>query len=287
MLTYFNYCSYIHDLYTRMQTMVNIRVPDVIVPGESSQSAMLNGRGSNLYLPILANPSVGEGSTEFLEDINYSEIQEHLFFGQCSPLASSRLALHSCTIQYQFHELHQNIPPLQLTLPSAVTEPPPIAVASVLFRVFSYSVNVFYPTIKENHLATILETVYQPGHVAPGQDWDIFYLIIAIGSYLSRKTGMEMAIAPHVYFQKAISHLEQSRHSWIGQHQLLLLQRTILICIFLLLSPVSGDIWRNLGFAIRFYFDLSHRPSEHDGMDEELMQMLTRTLYCLERYYPI
>ena len=152
-----------------------------------------------------------------------------------------------------------------------------------LFRIFSNSINIFYPTLKAQHVDEIVESAYNDQDCTRlGQDHDLFYLILAISSHVARKSDIGLPFTPSVYFEKAISHLEQTRHSWIGPNQILLLQRTILICIYLLLNPSSGDIWRNLGFAIRFYFDLSHRPSEHDGIDEDLMCILTRTLYCLE-----
>jgi hypothetical protein len=86
-------------------------------------------------------------------------------------------------------------------------------------------------------------------------------------------------------FEEATSQLDGTcEHSSIISN-LYLLRRILLICMYLLLSPSTGDIWRNLGFAVRLYFDMAHRPTEGD---EELfdgqLHMLSRTIYCIEWY---
>jgi hypothetical protein len=162
---------------------------------------------------------------------------------------------------------------------------PPVSVSFALFSLFSRSVNIFYPTLKEQHLNDILANAYNSqASAAAGHDRDLFFLVLAIGSRLTRNPDLSMVVSPEMCLQKAARRIERSRHSWVGREQLRVLQRTLLTCIYLLLSPSSGDAWRNLGFAIRTYLDLSHRPVENDDMDEELLCMLSRTLYCLEWY---
>lgn len=155
-----------------------------------------------------------------------------------------------------------------------------IGAATSIFRVFSNSINLFYPTLKETHMDSILAAPYSDQtKVDP-----CFDLILAIGSHLAGTASDLTHFSPESHFQRALRQIDRSRYAWLYTDQLLLLRKTLLVCIYLLLSPASGDIWRVLGFAIRLYFDLSHRPSEKDDMDEELLYMLSRTLYCLERY---
>ncbi|KAF2798705.1 hypothetical protein K505DRAFT_96146 [Melanomma pulvis-pyrius CBS 109.77] len=160
---------------------------------------------------------------------------------------------------------------------------PPRSVSTALFALFARSMNVFYPTVSDPYMDTLIINAYsnQESPMATHEE-DIFYLILAIGSKLSMKSDPGLALGPQVYFHKATYHPERSRDGWLHLDQLLLLQRNLLICTYLLLSPAAGDIWRNLGFAIRLYFDLSHRPSTNDDMNEGLMCMLFRTLYTLE-----
>jgi hypothetical protein len=101
---------------------------------------------------------------------------------------------------------------------------------------------------------------------------------------MTKHPELGLPLGPDIYFQKATRHLQRSRHSWSSREQLRAFQKSLLTCIYLLSSPSSGDIWRNLGFAIRLFLDLSHRPAENDDIDDELLCMLTRTLYSLEWY---
>ncbi|KAF2703245.1 hypothetical protein K504DRAFT_181238 [Pleomassaria siparia CBS 279.74] len=165
-----------------------------------------------------------------------------------------------------------------------VPQLPSITVSVRLFEHFSTSVNVFYPAIKQETLDRLLSDMYISSDetVMDAHDEDLLYLVLAIGSQLSRRSNSGLTHEPHVYFSKATYRPERTRDSWLRMDQLLLLQRNVLICLYLLLNPAAGDIWRNLGFAIRLYFDLSHRPSTNDDIDEELMGMLFRTVYSLE-----
>jgi hypothetical protein len=162
---------------------------------------------------------------------------------------------------------------------------PPISVASAIFTLFTRSVNVFYPTVQHHCFETILADLYNHAEpVTTGHHHDVFCLILAIGSQMTKHPELRPPLGPDIYFQKATRHLQRSRHSWSSREQLRAFQKSLLTCIYLLSSPSSGDIWRNLGFAIRLFLDLSHRPAENDDIDDELLCMLTRTLYSLEWY---
>lgn len=158
---------------------------------------------------------------------------------------------------------------------------PQITIA--IFGLFANSINLFYPTIVEQQLETILIAAQSDqGNTLAEYDQDLMYLIVAIGSRLSRQPDHQTTISSQDYFHKATHHPERSRDSWIHADQLLLLQRHTLICIYLLLNPAAGDLWRNLGFAIRSYFDLAHSPSTGDMSREDLTRLLFRTIYSLE-----
>lgn len=213
---------------------------------------------------------------------------DHLFLGNQSSLAcltrtvSLNFAQNSSLIARESQVL-----PVPTSLSSECPEfqLPPLSVTSAIFHLFSRSVNIFYPVLKHQHLQNLISNTYHAqGSLVAGPDHELLCLILAIGAQLTKRSESGLPFTSEVYFQNAIHRIDRSRRTWISIDGLYLLQRHLLICIYVLLTPSSGDIWRHLGFAIRLYFDLSHRPSENDDMDEELMCMLTRTLYCLEWY---
>lgn len=161
---------------------------------------------------------------------------------------------------------------------------PPFSVAEGLFRLFSRSANVFFPVLETTMLDHILSTAYKSdGEESVKPTLDLFYLILAIAALIGKRNGPSIAAQARSWFLKAISSMSmQCDHSSLLEN-IILLQRTLLMCVFLLLSPESGDLWRHLGYAIRHFFDLSHRPLTEEEEYRHLICTLTRTLYYLER----
>ncbi|CAM1508650.1 Fc.00g054980.m01.CDS01 [Cosmosporella sp. VM-42] len=160
---------------------------------------------------------------------------------------------------------------------------PPVSVAMGLFHLFSRSANTFFPVMDVSSVEDVLSYCY-------GNDIDtafrhrheIFYLILAIASQIAKRDDSVLGACANAYFKKAVSQLSTTCEHSSRSENIFLLQRTLLITVYLLLSPGSGDIWRTLGFAIRLFLDLSHRPSMDEDEDHYLFCLLTRTLYCLE-----
>ena len=215
-------------------------------------------------------------------------VQSFVFFGPWSSPACLRS--HLC------HEKTANIP---RTLGAAAglaghssnveilcdTTLPPIALATSLFRIFSRSVNIFFPILKQTVLDEILSKIYENnGKGPPSPAYELFYLVIAIAALISKRNDAYLAARACSWFGQATSSMDTyCDHSSLLEN-IVLLQETLLICIFLLFSPESGDLWRYLGSAIRHLFDLSHRPWVEAEEHRELLCTLTRTLYYLERY---
>jgi hypothetical protein len=238
----------------------------------------------NTFLPYNVNvsPDCYSNRLELVAPDNY-------FFGPGSYLSYLRraLSLYPCTPP-TLDTLNSWATPAQVPMHVDDQTPqiPPYSVSSALFQLFANSINIFYPTLQDNHLNNLMCTSYAENRPSVDLDRDLFYLVLSVASLAvnGRETGLP--IGSHVYFYKATCHPERSRADWLSIDPLLLLQRQILICVSVLFNPESGDLWRNLGFAVRLYFDLSHRPSELDN-DRTLLAMLSRTLYCLERcVYP-
>lgn len=166
---------------------------------------------------------------------------------------------------------------------------PPIAVATRLFDIFARSVNVFFPVVENSSLETILHIAYNSDDVVVegchDQNRQLFFTILAIASLVAKRSDPNLPFLGSQYFNQAIRHFDDASCNHASKaSQIFIFQRTLLISLYLLLSPSAGDIWRNLGFAIRLFFDLSHRSFVEGDEELQLFHMLTRTLYCLERY---
>ncbi|RTE74945.1 hypothetical protein BHE90_010628 [Fusarium euwallaceae] len=79
-----------------------------------------------------------------------------------------------------------------------------------------------------------------------------FFLVLAVSSRIGQVGQVNLSSQAEAYFRSAVSDIR------------------------------SGDVWRHLGFAIRHFFDLAHRPSMEEDEFHDILYTLTRTLYCLE-----
>ncbi|KAM5362855.1 hypothetical protein ACJZ2D_012304 [Fusarium nematophilum] len=159
---------------------------------------------------------------------------------------------------------------------------PPMPVALGPFHLFSRSANAFFPILEPDSLGTVVSQAYADENSGSEGSHTIFYLVLAIGSSIAKRNEPVLGSWAESFFHKATAHLDTTCDHSSRPFNILVLQRTLLICVYLLISPSSGDIWRHLGFAIRLFFDLSHRPSEDEDKHHSLFCTLTRTLYCLE-----
>lgn len=239
-----------------------------------------------VFIPLLQHDAHQPGSASSGDGVLGSSPRalDNCFYGPSSALFNLRMAMgmRPTTSAGRNLEIWAIPIPVQAHFDCINIDPPPKEVTLPLFSLFSRSINTFYPTMKDEQLEHIMAAPYDRNGSLAGHDQELFYLVLAIGSQLARGSDQSLVLNSQAYLRKATSLMERSRCSWLHVNQLFLLQRTLLISIYLLLSPGSGDIWRNLGFAIRTYFDLAHRPLETDDIDDGLMDMLCRTLYCLE-----
>ncbi|KAH8173715.1 amidase domain-containing protein [Sarocladium implicatum] len=160
---------------------------------------------------------------------------------------------------------------------------PPISTAVSLCQLFARSANVFYRIMDQPTLDGILSYCYS-NNQRDSHDGthEILYLVFAIASVIGKRSDPGLAAQAESYFAKATSRMSTTCDHSSRDANIMLLQRTLLICIYLRLKPGSGDVWRHLGFAIRHFFDLAHRPSMEEDKYHDTLCTLTRTLYCLE-----
>jgi Fungal specific transcription factor domain len=234
--------------------------------------------GVNLLIPAITTSKPSIQTT----DPDYS------FFGVSSHLASINsimLPLGEHTSATLGREPSGRSIPDSSTSTAQVSRPD-ISTALRLFAVFYRSVHVWYPVMNDDSLQGLLSYCNtEPLDSALDHNQELFYLILAISSQLTKRVEHVVNFTPAAYFAKATSHANTSCDHSSGSSTLHMMQRSLLICIYLLLSPGGGDVWRNLGFAIRLYFDMSHGRFENiNGLDEGHLAMLARTLYCIEGY---
>uniref|UniRef100_A0A8H7K7I6 Zn(2)-C6 fungal-type domain-containing protein n=1 Tax=Bionectria ochroleuca TaxID=29856 RepID=A0A8H7K7I6_BIOOC len=159
----------------------------------------------------------------------------------------------------------------------------PVSVELSLVLLYTRSANTFFPILDEYCLQRIYASYRGEGtELNFDGNQDIIYLVVAIACQVRKKKEVSFACWATLYFDQALSNLDTTCDHSSRPRNIQLLQRTLLICVYLILSPSSGDVWRHLGFGIRLFFDLSHLPSEDEDKDHDLFCMLTRTLYTLE-----
>ncbi|KAK1496572.1 hypothetical protein CTAM01_08210 [Colletotrichum tamarilloi] len=255
-------------------------------PSRSSNNTQQpSASGNPLFLPLQ------RGASPLSEAASCISLSSTVFFGSWSSLgclrdqlqhkASYKLPSTVCTAT------RNTIP--TFSFQSLVSfQSLPESLAAPIFNLFSRSINTFFPIFQPQTLDIILIAYYHP-NATPSRPHNtpLFNLIIALGAQISSKTTPSLfALAEH-HFQNAISFLPITCAHASRTENVSLLQRTLLICVYTLLEPRAGDVWRHLGFAIRLFLDLSHRPSMEEDEDHGLFCMLTRTLYTLESHVSI
>ncbi|CRG88381.1 Oleate activated transcription factor 3 [Talaromyces islandicus] len=272
------------DLAPQPQSMPSA---SILASQPASQARSRLTWGINLLIPAMTTSKLGSGESQ---DAPNSSIRtanpDYSFFGVSSHLASINsvmLPLAEHTPATIGREPSARMVTDSITSTAQVNRPD-ISIALRLFAVFYRSVHVWYPVMNDNCLQGLLSYCYtEPLDSCLDHNQELFYLILAISSQLTKRAEHGVSFTPSAYFEKATSHVNTSCDHSSGSSTLHMMQRSLLICIYLLLSPGGGDVWRNLGFAIRLYFDMSHGRFENiNGLDEGHLTMLARTLYCVE-----
>lgn len=238
--------------------------------------------GNPLFLPLL------RGASPLSEASSSKSLPSTVFFGPWSSLGCLRDRLQ--------HKPGYEVPsalqaPTRNTIPTPPFQslisfqPLPESLATPIFNLFSRSINTFFQIFQPHTLNIILTAYYYPNATPPRPyNTPLFNLIVALGAQISSKSTPSLSVLAEHHFHIAITSLPRTCTHASRADNISLLQRTLLICVYTLLEPSAGDVWRHLGFAIRLFLDLSHRPSMEEDEDHGVFCMLTRTLYTLERY---
>lgn len=272
-----------------------VPTPHEIFPGAAPTSKPVPStdvpHSYNLNI-LISEASSDKAASEMSEEMQRPSVQasgqDYMFLGATSHLASVSPILTSIS-QHALPTLllkaSSRAKPTLTTAPHQVISPE-VSNTSALFAVFYRSIHVWYPVMSDDALQKLLSCFStEPFGSSLSPNQELSYLILAISAQLTKRAEPHSGFTAAAYFKKATSDIDTSCDHSSGSQTLHMMQRTLLICLYLLLSPGEGDIWRNLGFAIRLYFDMSHGRFENlDSLDEGHLAMLARTLYCIEGY---
>ncbi|UPL02929.1 hypothetical protein LCI18_013863 [Fusarium solani-melongenae] len=234
----------------------------------------------------LPDPTVVVHLTKGSPSAVLSKHTSSLFFGRWSSLGCLRSFLRqkeAYVLPKDVHRANCLSPYLVQGSSSLPAATPPMSMAISLFQLFARSANVFYPVLQPAKLDEILAQCYANDDGCLQSDTrQFFFLVLAVSSRIGQVGQANPSSQAEGYFRSAVSEMSTTCNHASRAENVALLQRTLLICLYLLLSPGSGDVWRHLGFAIRHFFDLAHRPSMEEDEFHDILCTLTRTLYCLE-----
>ncbi len=160
---------------------------------------------------------------------------------------------------------------------------PPKSAASALLLVFHHSINTFYTVFGLEQINQIRDAIYDSSRIGQIGTWETptIYLIFAISLQLISKGDPHMAAAAAAgaFFHEAVREWETS----VEPYGTATIRIVILVCIYVLLNPSAGDVWRLLGFVSRICLELANDDDNSDtGKEREEHSILYRTVYCLE-----
>ncbi|KAF5004539.1 hypothetical protein FDECE_8971 [Fusarium decemcellulare] len=243
-----------------------------------SASSEINHSQRIVLLPF----ATSKGCSVEQEDIRHHPYANAAFYGPWSLPGCLRALLKTAPdwdIPPSLREANKSSNRVALGLsPTHADLPSPSAIQS-LIHLFCRSVNTFFPILDEASLTALASRSCNENANNPDE---ILYLALGLACLVAKRNEAMLASWGRSFFETAISRFDTTCDHSSRSINVKLLQRTLLVCLYLLLDPEAGDIWRHLGFAIRLFLDLSHRPSEDEDEDHKLFCTLTRTLYCLE-----
>ncbi|KIW28241.1 uncharacterized protein PV07_07920 [Cladophialophora immunda] len=207
------------------------------------------------------------------------------YFGPTNPfvrlLKESKL-VQGCFPSYQPTIQRRNVPTSQIydALGPLNAELPSHSLVLSLIRIFNASINIFYPAVTQRRLSEIYTYLSQASEHHGSSRWQIptLYLIFAISLYLSSKEDRRLAGLSVTYFTNSITEWQASK----GLSNTHNIRIRLLLCIYVLLNPTAGDIWRLLGFVCRLCLDMASTNADRDDEETQEIFALYRAVYCLE-----
>ncbi|KIW32556.1 uncharacterized protein PV07_04087 [Cladophialophora immunda] len=281
-----NDALYISALRSRLQELIQTQRQRAHEPSSLEQlTSLLSGECEPV---AISGPGTGLITSPQLSNhlvvgdiVNAEKLDATLtFYGHTSVFVQmgqmSHQALHLAAFSTPGHgqswssrtSLLAGIPPLD-------TDLPPPSVATTLMTLFGHSINIFYPICRQE----MLDELYVAASDGDSTASVTLSLILAISTHIIGKADRRMAAWSSTYFLKAMREWQWSNETCRSKT----LRIAILTCIYILLNPAAGDVWRVLGLVSRLCLDLANIKVERQSQEErEENALLHRTAYCLE-----
>lgn len=157
---------------------------------------------------------------------------------------------------------------------------PPQATTMALLNVFNNSINVVCHVISLDTLQQTCIHLYAGNDCADVFELQSLHLILAISLQLLSKQDQSLSSTAQAYFQEVAS--DSGRiSSLLQRNSLRSLRVAILLCVYVLLRPNSGDIWRLVGFASRLCLGMINTPRSKVE-EKKTFELLYQTLLCID-----
>lgn len=277
-------CSYIETLQHRLHEMINNQehtqqddtpttLPSQIVLQVPGNSAHVHVRTAAIYespdASVAINPSLADAT----------------FFGYTSAvsqIADQKVFAPSTNMEQPFRSklTHRGLKDLSRQIFRQNPELPPKATTMMLMDVFNHSVNVIYHIIDEGVLSCICKAVYEGTADVEPFDEQALYLMIAIALQVLSKGDPSLSATSLAYFRQSTAN-SRTGSLELKRYSLQSLRATLLVCIYVLLRPQAGDIWRLVAFASRVCFDIGNM-SKRDQSEHRAYFLMYQTLHCID-----
>ena len=158
---------------------------------------------------------------------------------------------------------------------------PPQATTMALLGVFNNSMNVVCHVISMEALEQTYASILAGNEGVDIFEFQTLHLCLAISLQLLSRRDHSLSNTAQAYFKEVAS--DSGRiSSLLQRNSLKSLRVAILLCVYVLLRPSSGDIWRLVGFASRLCLGMINTPRSEK--EKETFELLYQTLLCIDWY---
>jgi hypothetical protein len=284
-------CRYVDALQKRLLGLLEnqnqIALPSDLLPPSPAQQLFPESEGC---LGVHSRP-ISMTSLQFVAAVppNHAEDRDAthestIFFGATSSISQLAELKCSTTLSEKDFRLSPKstsncLKSLQkLTIQHRPTLPPqPTTMA--LLSVFNNSINVIARVISIDALQQTCLHIYAGNECTDVFELQTLHLVLAISLQLLSGRDHSLSNTAQTYFKEVAS--DSGRISSLLQRDSLTsLRVAILLCVYVLLRPNSGDIWRLVGFASRLCLGMINTP--RTNTEKETFELLYQTLLCID-----
>lgn len=274
------------SLQQKLQSILDSREdqkPAVNIESAPLDASKVSAISTNIH--VRTTPPAGSGLLTLSgdQDQHRTSSADTMFFGPTSAL-SQLAGQHVSAIPAENEEqswpktTHMGLRTLSRQIFRQELNLPPEATASMLVEVFKNSINTLCYIINHNELDRIQTGLYEHTNGLDPFDVKSYYLILAISLQVLSKGDPSLSATSAAYFQHA---MKSGSCESLKRYSITSFRSGMLICVYMMLRPHTGDIWRMIGFACRVCFDIGNM-SKRTSEEEQEYILVYRTLYSID-----